>query len=259
MNPVTTVGLISFALHVFFYVVFALAVVKKNNGLADIAWGTGFIIVSWLALLLTNNWSNRPVLVFALVLIWGVRLSWHIWRRSRGRVEDFRYAKWRREWGNWWVVRSYFQVFFLQASLLLLIASPIMLIALRSEGSLTAIDFLGYLIWSIGFFFEAGADHQLAEFKRNPANKGKIMTKGLWQYSRHPNYFGEALLWWGIFVMAAQLEYGWVTVLSPVLIGFLLITVSGVPLLEKKYRKNPAYQEYQKRTSFFIPWFPKKS
>lgn len=256
MDLVTIVGLITFTLHVFFYVVFSLAVVKKDNGLADLAWGTGFIIVSWLALLLADNWSNRPVLIFGLVMIWGVRLSWHIWRRNKGKSEDFRYAQWRKDWGSWWVFRSYFQVFFLQATLLLVIASPIILIATTDRGPLTVIDFLGYIVWSIGFFFEAGADHQLAVFKRNPANKGKIMTQGLWQYSRHPNYFGEALVWWGIFIMAAQLSYGWLTIISPLLITGLLLKISGIPMLEKKYRTNPTYQAYKKRTSAFIPWFP---
>jgi steroid 5-alpha reductase family enzyme len=118
--------------------------------------------------------------------------------------------------------------------------------------------FIGFLVWCVGFFFEAVGDAQLARFKRDPGNRGKIMDRGLWRYSRHPNYFGEALMWWGIFLVALEVPYGWTTVVSPALITFLLVRVTGIPMLEKKYAGNAKFQAYALRTSAFVPWFPKK-
>ncbi|MCJ7679308.1 MAG: DUF1295 domain-containing protein, partial [Candidatus Aminicenantes bacterium] len=171
---------------------------------------------------------------------------------------DFRYAKWRKEWGRWFVLRSYFQVFILQGVLMGIIALPILLVNASMKPGLTWLDGLGVAVWVIGFCFETMGDLQLARFKKNPSNKGKIMTSGLWRYTRHPNYFGESAMWWGIFLITLSVPGGWVGVVSPVLITFILLFVSGVRMLEKKYGDNPEFQAYAERTSVFIPFPPKK-
>jgi steroid 5-alpha reductase family enzyme len=240
---------------------FALALVKKDNSIADIAWGLGFILVAAYTFFRRGG-LFLPLLVTALVVGWGARLALHILLRNRKRGEDPRYAAWRASWGRAFLWRSYLQVFLLQGFFLLVIASPVILV--NATG---AVDpsfgrgfpwwLAGLLIWCAGFVFEAVGDAQLARFKRDPANKGRIMDRGLWKYTRHPNYFGESLMWWGVWLIALEVPGGWVTIVSPILITFLLTKVSGVPMLEKRYAANPEFQAYARRTSAFVPWFPK--
>jgi steroid 5-alpha reductase family enzyme len=200
-----------------------------------------------------------PLLVTALVVAWGARLALHILARNRKRGEDPRYAAWRAAWGRSFVWRSYLQIFLLQGFFLLVIASPVILVNVDRNYPYTERFWLaGLLVWILGFLFEAVGDAQLARFRRDPANKGHIMDRGLWKYTRHPNYFGESMMWFGIWLIALEAPYGWTTVVSPVLITFLLVKVSGIPLLEKRYAGNAAFQAYARRTSAFIPWFPKK-
>jgi len=243
---------------------FVAALIKKDNSIADIAWGLGFVLVAALTFL-RRGALFLPLIVTALVAVWGARLSLHILLRSRKRGEDPRYAEWRRKWGRAYVWRSYLQVFLLQGLFLLIISSPVILVnfaphepGLNADGG-WGTWLIGVFVWFVGFFFEAVGDAQLARFKRDPDNKGRIMDQGLWRYSRHPNYFGESLMWWGIFLVALEGAYGWTTVVSPLLITFLLVKVSGVPILEKRYAGNAEFQAYARRTSVFIPWFPKKT
>jgi steroid 5-alpha reductase family enzyme len=237
--------------------VFAVALAKKDNSIVDMAWGGGFIIIAYLTFFLRPEFTARHLLVTLIVTLWGLRLLIHIALRNRGRGEDFRYAKWRREWGRWFIPRSYFQVYMLQGFFMLVIAYPVILINFSSRDGLGLPDGLGTVIWLAGFFFEAVGDAQLTRFKRNPANNGKIMTGGLWMFTRHPNYFGEVLMWWGIFVIA--LGDGWTAIVSPLLITFLLLRVSGVTMLEKKYKGNTDFEEYARRTSAFFPLPPRKN
>jgi steroid 5-alpha reductase family enzyme len=146
----------------------------------------------------------------------------------------------------------------LQGVFLFIIAQPIIFINFSLREDLTVIDFLGICVWCIGFIFEAVGDYQLRAFKKRPENKGKIMTTGLWKYTRHPNYFGEVIVWWGIFLLALSVKNGWMAVVSPLLISFLILRVSGVTMLEKKYAGNPDFEAYAKRTNAFFPWFAKK-
>lgn len=239
---------------------FVVALVKKDNSVADIAWGLGFVLVA-VATFIRRGSLFLPLLVTGLVVVWGARLAVHIFLRNRGRGEDPRYGGWRRKWGRSFVWRSYLQVFLLQGFFLLVISSPVVLVNTDRNYPYKETDLqlaAGLLLWCAGFFFEAVGDAQLARFKRDPANKGKIMDRGLWRFTRHPNYFGESLMWWGIFLLALEVPYGWTTVVSPLLITFLLIRVSGVPLLEKRYAGNVEFQAYARRTSVFIPRFPKK-
>ncbi len=247
------------ALVIFIYMTcaFIAALLKRNNGIADIAWGPGFIVTGWLVFLLCGRGHARQWLALALVTTWGGRLAWHIFRRNRGREEDFRYAAWRRQWGKWFTARSFLQVFMLQGFFMLLILAPVLLIVGQPQPLLNLLDLLGLLMWTKGFLFETIGDRQLAAFRKNLENKGKIITSGLWRYSRHPNYFGEALGWWGIAVIALSAPGGWLGLAGPVVITFLLLFVSGVPLLEKKYQGRPDFEEYKKRTPVFVPWFPK--
>lgn len=246
------------AIFVYMAVVFVVALFKKDNSIVDVAWGLGFILVALLSFFLESKFAIRHIIVTALVLIWGSRLAIHIFIRNRGKGEDFRYAQWRREWGKWFLLRSFFQIFMLQGLLLLVIAYPVILTNHSREGGISYLDLVGVVLWITGFFFEALGDSQLSRFKRNPGNKGKIMRYGLWKYTRHPNYFGEALMWWGIFLVALSVQLGWTAIISPLLITFLLLRVSGVTMLEKKYVGNKEFEDYAKKTSAFFPWFPKK-
>ncbi len=252
------IGYSGLAVLVYMLGFFIAALIKKDNSIVDIGWGAGFILVAVLTFLLQEGWTLRHWLVTGLVSVWGARLAVHIGLRSRGRGEDKRYARWRREWGRWFIPRSFVQIFLLQGVLLMIIAYPIILINHSGRTGLTWLDAAGVLIWVAGFLFEAIGDYQLARFKSDPETKGGIMQSGLWKYTRHPNYFGESVMWWGIFIIALNAAYGWTAVISPVVITFLLLKVSGVSLLERDYSGSPEYLDYVRRTNAFIPWFPKK-
>ena len=246
------------AIWIFMTLVFLLALLRRDNSLVDIAWGLGFVLVT-LSTFDFEGLSSRSLLVSGLVIVWGVRLAIYIGKRKWGRGEDFRYAKWRQEWGIWLVPRSYLQIFLLQGLLLLVISYPVVLVNRSPASGLSVWDVLGILIWMIGFVFEVVGDFQMARFKSNPGHKGRIMTQGLWSWTRHPNYFGEATMWWGIACFAVSLPGGWTVFLSPLVITFLLLKVSGVPMLEKKYAGNPEFQAYANKTPAFFPWPPNKS
>jgi steroid 5-alpha reductase family enzyme len=240
--------------------VWGLSLVLKNASIADIFWGLGFVLVAWLTFFFAQGYQGRKVLLTLLTTIWGLRLSLHILRRNWGQGEDRRYQAWRasRGAGFWWA--SLFSVFLTQGILLWLISLAVQVGQCSlTPAHLTGLDLLGFLVWLTGFTFEAVADWQLSRFKADPANRGRVMKQGLWAYSRHPNYFGESLLWWGLFLIALATPYGWWALISPVLITFLLLKVSGVTLLEKDIvERRPEYREYLETTSAFIPWFPKR-
>jgi len=235
---------------------FILSIVKKRNDIADIAWGLGFILISWLGLYLSNT-SLRGLFVNLLVTIWGMRLAWHIYKRSVNKHEDYRYAAWRKDWGKWFFLRSYIQVYLLQGLFLYLIIQPVIFIHNQPSNVFGIFDLIGLFVWGIGFYFESTGDAQLKTFISNPANKGKLMETGLWRYSRHPNYFGEVTQWWGIFIIALSLPNALITIIGPLTITILILFVSGVPLLEKKYADRPDFEAYKKRTSIFFPLPPR--
>lgn len=234
---------------------FLVSVLKKRNDVADTAWGLGFVLLSWSAFFLSGSSDWRGILVNVLVSVWGLRLAWHIHRRNRGKSEDYRYLAWREEWGKWFYLRSYGQVYILQGIFLFCIALPVLLLHKNFGEPLGYLDVFGLLIWGIGFFFESVGDSQLAKFLKDPNNKGEILQTGLWRYSRHPNYFGEITQWWGIWVLALSVPYGFWGILGPLTITFLIVKISGIPLLEKKMAENPKFIEYKKRTSMLVPFF----
>ena len=237
---------------------FLVSVAMNRNDIADILWGAGFVLVVLSCTLMVEATTARGVLMALLVTIWGVRLSVRIFLKNRGREEDFRYRKWREEWGDRFLVRSYFQVFVLQGVLMLLVLTPVWYVIGRQQLlPLNILDMFGLLVWCVGFYFEVVGDYQLDAFKKNPENSGKVLQVGLWKYSRHPNYFGEVVMWWGIYLMALPVSGGFVTIIGPAAITFLILKVSGIPLLEEHYRDNPGYQAYKEKTSVFFPLPPK--
>ena len=238
---------------------FLISLLRKRNDVADVAWGLGFVVLTWSALYLSGNHEERQMLVTALVTVWGIRLAWHIHTRNNKKGEDYRYQAWREAWGKWFLIRSYFQVYILQGALLFLIALPILYIQHTSYSTLNFRDLIGGLIWGIGFFFEVVGDAQLRAFAKDAKNKGKILTTGLWRYTRHPNYFGEVTVWWGIWIIAGSVTGSFWTIIGPLTITYLILKVSGIPLLEKKYEGNTDFADYKQRTNKFFPWFPKAS
>jgi steroid 5-alpha reductase family enzyme len=235
-----------------------VSLILKDASIIDSFWGLGFIALAWFYhFRLTDNLNIRSLVLCILTTLWGVRLAVHIFTRNHGKGEDYRYQAFRAEHGKnfWWI--SYFRVFLLQGFLLWIIAVPLLIGQISSENNLQVFDYLGITLWIIGFMFEALGDYQLVQFKKNPENKGKVMDVGLWKYTRHPNYFGDALLWWGYFCFTFSVGGYW-TIFSPILMTFLLMRVSGVALLEQKLvETKPAYKEYVEKTSAFFPMFPK--
>ncbi len=234
-----------------------LSLALKNASIVDIFWGIGFIVIAWIGFSYGYGYLPRNQWMCVMVPFWGLRLALHIGIRNWSKPEDFRYAKWREENGTrwWWV--SFFKVFLLQGVLMWFISAPILAAQTdRFPTNLTPLDLVGAIVWLIGFAIEMLADLQLTRFKLNQANKGKIHTTGLWKFSRHPNYFGESLVWWGIYIIALAAGAWW-TIFSPILITWLLLRVSGVAMLEQTMRSKPGYEEYMWKTSAFFPWFPK--
>jgi steroid 5-alpha reductase family enzyme len=234
---------------------FLIACIRHRNDIADVMWGMGFVILAWAAYLIGGG-GIVGLLVGVLVSVWGIRLSYHIYKRNKGKAEDYRYAAWRQEWGKWFYLRSYLQVFLLQG-VLLYIAVPVMMIMFTPAASLGLYAGVGVCIWLIGFFFEARGDAELARFLKDPQNKGTLIQTGLWRYTRHPNYFGEVTQWWGIWVIALSVPWGYLSVIGPLMITLLILKISGIPLLEKKMELHPDFAEYKRKTSIFFPLPPK--
>lgn len=244
----------------FFTLVWTLSILLKNAGIVDIFWGLGFVLVNGFYFWATPGFSTLKLITLFLVTLWGMRLATHIFFRNLGKPEDYRYQEFRRNYGEkryWWF--SYFQVFLLQGVLLWLISAPLMAISFYSaESVIWPVAAFGLLVWLTGFIFEAGGDWQLQKFKSIPENKGKLLTSGFWKYTRHPNYFGDAAVWWG-FALLSISTGSWLPVLSAVLMNWLLLRVSGVAMLERTLVKTkPGFDDYVKRTNSFFPWFPKK-
>lgn len=253
------IGLSAIVLFVYMTTLFIIAMIVKDNSIADIAWGIGFIIVAIATFIHSGTYFPRQIVVTLLVLIWGSRLAIRILRRNWGKGEDWRYQEWRKSWGKYFVIRSYLQVFMLQGFILLLNVTPVIIINTTSDTSITALDVIGIAVWGLGFFFESIGDYQLDQFIRNPENRGKIMDQGLWRYTRHPNYFGEITMWWGIWIIALSVPWGWIGIIGPAIITAMIVFVSGIPLTERDMAKNPGFPAYKERTSILIPLPPKKA
>jgi steroid 5-alpha reductase family enzyme len=220
-----------------------VSLIYKNVSIVDSLWGLGFVLIAWLTFGQSGGFTGRKILIVLITTAWGLRLSG--WRKTAG--------------DRFWII-SLFKVFLLQALFLWVIALTIQYGQLSpTPAHLTGLDVLGSIIWMIGFVFESVSDWQLARFKADQTNAGKVMDRGLWAYSRHPNYFGECLIWWGIFLVALSTPNSWWTVVSPIVITAVLLKMTGIPLTEKTIiNTRPGYRDYIKRTPSFFPWFPQK-
>jgi steroid 5-alpha reductase family enzyme len=236
--------------------VFFISLSLKRNDIADISWGISFILVAIVSLLRSKGENLTLFLLSTLVLIWGARLAARVALRNHGKNEDSRYQKLRKDFGKFFLVRSFLQVYILQGILAVLVAFPI-LVASENPSNLGWLSLFGLVIWLFGFFFEVVGDFQLDQFISKSENKGKVLKTGLWKYSRHPNYFGEITMWWGILLITLQSENSLLAMIGPLLITFLIIYVSGIPMLEKKYTGNTEYEDYKKTTSVLLP-LPRK-
>lgn len=237
-----------------------ISIIIKNVSIVDLFWGFGFVLANIFFFISTEGTGPRKLMVLILVTVWGLRLSGYLSWRNIGKGEDFRYRHFRSRYGEdryWWV--SFFQTFLLQGLLMWLISAPLLGANFSGTGkNLGILDFAGISLWVTGFIFETFGDCQLARFKTVPSNNGKVLSTGLWRYTRHPNYFGDSAVWWGyglISISAGSLF----PALGSILMTALIIKVSGITLLEKTLAdKKPGYRKYIETTSAFFPWFPKK-
>jgi steroid 5-alpha reductase family enzyme len=237
---------------------FLVSILIKRNDIADVAWGVGIALVGAVGLMLAPDNTHRLTIMSLLVTVWGLRLSHHIYKRILShRDEDYRYAVWRKEWKHFYT-RSFAQVYLLQGFLMVVVGYSLIHVSAMQTTPLTWLDSIALLVWIVGFFIEARADKQLRTFIANKPAGDTVLDTGLWRYSRHPNYFGEVVQWWGIWLFALSTPYGWFAILSPLAITFLILKVSGIPMLEAKLMQNPAYREYAGRTSMFVPRPQKK-
>lgn len=234
----------------------------RKASIVDVWWGPGFALIALLTFALTPEGAlSRRQLVLVLTTIWGLRLGTHLLVRNTGRDEDFRYAAMRQAWGHGFAIKSLTRVFLLQAVLMWVVSFPVQA-AMRSAtpATLGFFDYAGILVFAFGLFFETAADLQLSRFKADPANAGRVMDRGLWRFTRHPNYFGDACVWWGLWLIALSVPGGFWSIVGPIAMTVLLTSVSGVPMLERTIgERRPGYDEYARRTSAFLPRPPRSA
>ncbi|MEO6088825.1 MAG: DUF1295 domain-containing protein [Umezawaea sp.] len=253
----------AFGLNVLLTAVFVLALVSalfaaaKARGrydVIDVFWGVGFAIISVVTLLIAGP-TPRGLLVALLTVAWGVRLGAHIHSRNHDKPEDPRYVAILERRG----VLGMYRVYVIQVVVMVVVSLPVQA-ASYETAPLGVLDYLAVAVWTVGFVFESVGDWQLTKFRNDPSSKGQVMDRGLWRYTRHPNYFGDAVVWWGLFLFAAHHWIGLLTVVAPVLMTFTLAKGTGKPLLEKDMAsRRPGYTDYVERTSGFVPWPPKKT
>lgn len=240
---------------------FLVAWCVRRNDLADVAWGAGIWLVGVVSYALTPVPSFVHSLVLVLVTFWALRLTVRIGIRNMHKPEDARYRRWREEWGIWFVPRSYVQIFMLQGALMIVVGYPLVHLSVFASTAVVGVfTYVGFVLWVIGFFFEVLGDYQLDRFlarKRRGETTKSVMDEGLWKYTRHPNYFGEVTMWWGIWCIVAPVSMSYIALISPLMITFLILRVSGIPMLERQFAGNPEWEAYKKRTSVFFPAPPK--
>jgi steroid 5-alpha reductase family enzyme len=241
-------------------VLWLVSVAIRNVSIVDLFWGFGYVVAATFYFFVAEGNPQRNLLLLLLVAIWGLRLTLYLMWRNIGKGEDFRYQEFRRSYGEkryWWV--SFFQTFLLQGVIMWLVSAPLLgAMYFGADSPIGLLDALAVALWLVGFVFEAGGDFQLAKFKSNPENKGKVLDTGFWKYTRHPNYFGDSAVWWsfGLFSIAAGAFW---PALGAILMTLIIIKVSGVSLLEKTLKSDkPEYAAYIKKTSAFFPMPPKK-
>ena len=245
---------------VFMSAVFAVSRIMRRTDVVDIAWGPAIFVAALTGFVASSQqfgWNAQSV-VLVLILLWSIRLSVTIFLRFRKKPEDPRYVALRKKWRGSEILNTFLRIFTTQGLLAVVIASAAIASMSTSPVSIGFVSVIGIAIWLVGFFFEVVGDWQLKRFLADEKNHGHLMTSGLWRYTRHPNYFGEATMWWGIFVIALSTPVGWVGIISPVVITFLLLFVSGVPMTENAFEGRKGWAAYMKRTSKFLPMSPRK-
>jgi steroid 5-alpha reductase family enzyme len=239
------------------FLTWLLSVSKRSVSIVDSLWSLLFLIAAVSYAVAAPQLMPRAIGVLILVAVWALRLSLYITRRNWGCAEDRRYQAIRARNEPHFALKSLYLVFGLQAVLAWIVSLPLYA-AITTSSPLGILDLAGCLLWLLGFCFEAVGDWQLARFKADPANRGRVLSRGLWRYTRHPNYFGECVLWWGFYLIALAAG-GWWSIAGPMLMSALLLRVSGVTLLEKDIGdRRPAYTDYRRRTNAFIPGPPKR-
>jgi steroid 5-alpha reductase family enzyme len=227
----------------------------KNVSIVDIVWGAGFVLVAWVSGLVGDGTTSRRLLLAVMVTIWGGRLAIYLFLRNHGKGEDPRYVAMRKRRGDAFAIQSLWIVFGLQGVLMFIVSLPVQVAAVPDlPTSLGPVELVGVILWAVGLFFEAVGDFQLARFKRGEANAGQVMDQGLWRYTRHPNYFGDFCVWWGIWIVSAATGVGVYAVIGPIVMTFFLLRVSGVAMLERSIgKRRPGYDDYVARTNAFFP------
>lgn len=235
--------------------------VQRRANIVDVAWGLGFVVSAWMYFILGTGNFLKMLVMAGMVTIWGGRLACHLWKRYRSNIkEDPRYQGVLEQWDPDSARLFYLMLFIFQGVLVVILSLPFFLVARGSHAPWMQVEVWGIVLWLIGIGGETVADNQLAEFQKDPANQGKVCQKGLWYYSRHPNYFFECVLWFGYALFALPADWGWLAFISPILMLLLIFKISGIPLTEAQAvrSKGDLYREYQRTTSVFVPWFPKK-
>ena len=257
-TPGAALGTAALVIAVLMVGTWLVSLAVRNASIVDVVWGLGFVVVAWAVRLTADGVTARQNLLVVLVSIWGLRLAIYLFWRNHGKGEDYRYRAMRKHWGAKFPLVSLGTVFVLQGVLMWIVSLGVQLAQTATEPALGPLHLLGVAVWLVGLFFEAVGDVQLARFKADPANAGKVMDRGLWRYTRHPNYFGDACVWWGIALVCAETGVGRWGILGAVVMTVLLVRVSGVALLEKSLSKRkPEYAEYVRRTSAFVPRPPR--
>lgn len=240
---------------IYFAIMVIVVQMKQDTSIANSVWTGGCLLIALYTFIMKGLFLPRHIIVTTMIVLWASRLVTYVYLRYRGN--DPRFQTWKHA-GLKALILNIAYIFGAQAFLMTIMSIPTILINTSNSALLTYLDFMGIAIWSVGYFFEAVSDYQLFIFTQDPANKGRVMRYGLWRYSRHPNYFGEVLIWWGIFLLALSVPFGLYSIITPVTITIMLLFVTGIPWVEKAMDTNPEYQEYKKKTSVFIPWFPKQ-
>lgn len=228
---------------------------KQDNSIGNFTWGGGVLLITVITFFF-SYYTARSQLITSLICLWALRLIMYVYLRYK-KGADPRFVAWQKQWGKYALFISFWWIVVMNGMMMFIMSIPSILINQSMALGLNILDVIGLAIWVLGFCCETFADQQLSHFMKNPANKGKIMTQGLWYYSRHPNYFGEMVMWWGIFCIALSAPLGFLAIISPITITILLTFFTGVPMLERVFENNPEYQEYKKHTSMLIPWFRK--
>jgi steroid 5-alpha reductase family enzyme len=235
----------------FVSVLWAVSVALEDASIIDMFWGPLFIAIAWVLLPATGELAMKPYLITLLVTLWGLRLAYHLIGRNLGQGEDSRYRQWRERGGdNWWLA-SYYRIYLLQGGIALVVATPL-IAAFHRPHDLNVLNFLGVLVWAVGFVYELLADVQLTRFKSDPANRGQVMNRGLWARSRHPNYFGDALQWWGLGLVAVTVATWW-ALLGPLAMTLVFLGLSNDVLERGMKKRHPGYADYIAQTPKFLP------